>query len=236
MPQQLLGARPVFGFHENAAHEVPRLHRDVRGQQRVGGLGGNLEYGGHGFVFSPGGLLGQHLHHRAAQAPARITRSSGTRSQHLLFPNLGSLQVLPNVGLPAVALSADHLRTHPVGGAGHGADAGARHADGLEPLTGAEISEFHVARRVPEDVGAWDAEFPQISGGSHGPWENISTPPSPTFDVPVDDHVAVQVGHAFQDLPRVLPGHVFRQGAVGLQLVFDGTLERKQLSGQSPSG
>lgn len=50
-----------------------------------------------------------------------------------------------------------------------------------------------------------------------------------TFDVPVDDHVAVQVGHAFQDLPRVLPGHIFRQCTVGLQLVFDGTLEKKRL-------
>lgn len=142
------------------------------------------------------------------------------------------MQVLPNISLPAVALSTDHLRTHPVGGAGHGADPGARHADGLEPLTGAEISKFHVAYRVPEDVGTWDPEFPQISGGSHVTWENIGHS-SPTFDVPVDDHVAVQVGHAFQDLPRVLPGHIFRQCTVGLQLVFDGTLERKQLLGKS---
>lgn len=57
-------------------------------------------------------------------------------------------------------------------------------------------------------------------------------PPSPTFNVPVDDHVAVEVGHAFQDLPGVLPGHAFRQSSVGLQLVFDGTLEEPR--GQTP--
>lgn len=74
MPEQLFGARSVFGFHKNAAQEVPPLLRDVRGQQRVGGLGGNLEYGGHGFVFGPRGLLGQHLHHCAAQAPGRKAR------------------------------------------------------------------------------------------------------------------------------------------------------------------
>lgn len=69
------------------------------------------------------------------------------------------LQVLPDISLPAVALSTDHLRAHPVGGAGHRADAGARHADGLQPLAGTEISELHVARRVPEDVGTWEPEL-----------------------------------------------------------------------------
>lgn len=49
----------------------------------------------------------------------------------------------------------------------------------------------------------------------------------PTFDVSVDDHVAVQVGHAFQDLPAVAPRHLFRQRSVRLQLVLDGALERR---------
>lgn len=45
-----------------------------------------------------------------------------------------------------------------------------------------------------------------------------------TFDVSVDDHVAVQVGHPFQDLPGVAPRHVFRQRSVRLQLVLNGAL------------
>ena len=45
-----------------------------------------------------------------------------------------------------------------------------------------------------------------------------------TFDVSVHDHVAVQVGHALQDLTRVAPRHVFRQRSVRLQLVLDGAL------------
>lgn len=68
-------------------------------------------------------------------------------------------------------------------------------------------------------------------------WENVWHA-SPTFDVPVDDHVAVQVGHAFQDLPRVLPGHIFRQRTVGLQLVLDRTLEKEPPLGENtpPTG
>lgn len=69
MSEQLLGARPVFGLHEDAADEVPGLVGDVRGQQRVGGLRGDLEDGRHGLVLSPGRLLSQHLHHRTAEAP-----------------------------------------------------------------------------------------------------------------------------------------------------------------------
>lgn len=45
-----------------------------------------------------------------------------------------------------------------------------------------------------------------------------------TFDVSVDDHVAVQVRHPLQDLPRVAPRHVFCQRAVRLQLVLNGAL------------
>lgn len=37
-----------------------------------------------------------------------------------------------------------------------------------------------------------------------------------TFDVSVDDHVTVQVGHPLQDLPGVTPRHVFRQRSVRL--------------------
>lgn len=36
-----------------------------------------------------------------------------------------------------------------------------------------------------------------------------------TLDVPVDNHVAVQVGHALQDLPGVFPGHTLRESSVG---------------------
>lgn len=81
MSEQLLGARPVFGLHKDAVDEVSRLLRDVRGEQRVGGLGGDLEYGGHGFIFSPGGLFGEHLHHGAAQTPA------SRRVQEKSFPH-----------------------------------------------------------------------------------------------------------------------------------------------------
>lgn len=37
-----------------------------------------------------------------------------------------------------------------------------------------------------------------------------------TFDVSVDDHVTVQVGHPFQDLAGVAPRHVFRQRSIRL--------------------
>lgn len=95
---------------------------------------------------------------------------------------------LPNISLPAVALPADHLRAHPVGGAGHGADPGAGHADGLQPLAGTEVPKFHVSRGVPEDVGPWGPEFSTDQLRLRG---RADKRPSPTFDVPVDDHVAV---------------------------------------------
>lgn len=71
MSEQLLGTGPVFGLHENAADEVPCLVGGVRGQQRVGRLGGDLEYGRHRLVFSPRRLFCQHLHHRATEAPVK---------------------------------------------------------------------------------------------------------------------------------------------------------------------
>lgn len=42
-----------------------------------------------------------------------------------------------------------------------------------------------------------------------------------TLDVSVDDHVAVQVAHTFQYLPRVFTCDIFRQSTVRLQLVFN---------------
>lgn len=71
MSEQLLSTGPVFGLHKNAANEVPCLVGGARGQQRVGGLGGDLEYGRHGLVFSPRRLFCQHLHHRTTKAPVK---------------------------------------------------------------------------------------------------------------------------------------------------------------------
>lgn len=50
-----------------------------------------------------------------------------------------------------------------------------------------------------------------------------------TFDVSVDDHVAVQVRDPLQDLPGVAARHVFRQRSVRLQLVLDGSLRAKKV-------
>lgn len=72
-PEQLLCAGPVFGLHKDAAYEVPCLLGGVRGQRRVGGLGGDLEYGRHGLEFSPRGLFRQHLYHRTTEAPVKET-------------------------------------------------------------------------------------------------------------------------------------------------------------------
>lgn len=41
------------------------------------------------------------------------------------------------------------------------------------------------------------------------------------------NHVAVQVGDSLQDLPAVSPGHLLRQGPVGLQLVLYRALKVK---------
>ena len=50
-----------------------------------------------------------------------------------------------------------------------------------------------------------------------------------TFDVSVDDHVAVQVRDPLQDLPGVAARHVFRQRSVRLQLVLNGALRAKKV-------
>lgn len=41
-----------------------------------------------------------------------------------------------------------------------------------------------------------------------------------TFNVPVDDHIAVQVEDSLQDLPGVLPRDVLGQSTVSFQLVL----------------
>lgn len=69
--EQLLGRRSLAGLHKNAPQEVPAVLRDVGGQLRIGGLGRNLENGGHGFILCPRWFLRQHLYHSAAQAPGR---------------------------------------------------------------------------------------------------------------------------------------------------------------------
>lgn len=66
------------------------------------------------------------------------------------------MNLSPDISLPAVAFSTDHLWTHPVGGAGHRADPSSRHADGLKPFAGTKISKLHVSLRVPQDVGTLD--------------------------------------------------------------------------------
>lgn len=71
MSEQLLSTGPVFGLHKDAADKVPCLVGGVRGQQWVGGLGGDLEYCCHGFVFSPRRLFCQHLYHCTTKAPAK---------------------------------------------------------------------------------------------------------------------------------------------------------------------
>lgn len=71
MSEQLLSTRPVFGLHKDAADEVPCLVRGVQGQQWVGGLSGDLEYGCHGLIFSPWRFFCQHLHHCTTKAPAK---------------------------------------------------------------------------------------------------------------------------------------------------------------------
>lgn len=73
MPQQLLGTRPVFGLHEDAADEVPGLVRGARREQRVGRLRGDLKYRRHGFKLGPRRLFCEHLNHSAAEAPAEKT-------------------------------------------------------------------------------------------------------------------------------------------------------------------
>lgn len=54
-----------------------------------------------------------------------------------------------------------------------------------------------------------------------------------TFNVPVDNHIAVQVEDSLQDLPGVLPSDVLRQSTVRFQLVLYRTLERGNI-GQQP--
>lgn len=69
--EQFLSTGPVFGFHKNAADKVPCLVGSVRGQKRVSGLGGDLEYRCHGLIFSPRWLFCQHFDHCATKTPTK---------------------------------------------------------------------------------------------------------------------------------------------------------------------
>lgn len=69
----------------------------------------------------------------------------------LCFPS----PTLPDVSFPAVSLPVYHFGAHPVGGASDRLDSCSRHADGLDPLAGSEVSELDVPRRVSQDVGTW---------------------------------------------------------------------------------
>lgn len=56
------------------------MFRYVGGQLGVRGLRGDFEDRCHGLVLCPGGLLCQHLHHGAAQAPAKQTGKNTVRT------------------------------------------------------------------------------------------------------------------------------------------------------------
>lgn len=93
VPEQLFCRRPLLGLHEDPFEELPAVVRHVGGQDGVSGLRGNLKDGRHGLELCPRRSLSQHLHDGAADTP--------------------------DVCLPAVTLSADHLWAHPVRGTGH---------------------------------------------------------------------------------------------------------------------
>lgn len=69
VPQELVGRRPLLRLYKDPFEEFPAVVRHVSGKHRVGGLSGDLKNGGHGFEFSPGRSLGQHLHDSTADAP-----------------------------------------------------------------------------------------------------------------------------------------------------------------------
>lgn len=85
--------------------------------------------------------------------------------------------------LPAIALPSDYFEAHIVGSANDRTHACAPHPDAQQMLTGPKFPQVHIPIRVSEDV------------------RNVS------------NHVAVQIGHALQDLPGVFPGHTLHQGS-----------------------
>lgn len=69
VPQELVGRRSLLRLYKDPFEKFPAVVRHVSGKYRVGGLSGDLKNGGHGFKFSPGRSLGQHLDNSAANAP-----------------------------------------------------------------------------------------------------------------------------------------------------------------------
>lgn len=128
---------------------------------------------------------------------------------------------LPHVSLASITLPADHFRAHPVGGTSHRANSRPRHADGLESLASTEVSQFHIACRVSQDVSTWGMVRNNIPLSNSAPSQKserllvlslLYRSPGhvqvDTFDVAMHNHIAVKVGHPIKDLLGVLPGHV----------------------------
>lgn len=69
VPQELVRGRPLLRLYKDPFEEISAVVRHVSGEHRVGGLSGDLKNGGHGFKFSPGWSLSQHLHDSAADTP-----------------------------------------------------------------------------------------------------------------------------------------------------------------------
>lgn len=89
-PEQLISRRPLLRLHEDPLQELPAVVRHVSGKHGVGGLSGDLKDGRHGFELGPGGSLGQHLHHRAANAP-----SNDSKQRHFCCETASSPGVHP---------------------------------------------------------------------------------------------------------------------------------------------
>lgn len=53
--------------------------------------------------------------------------------------------VLPDISLSPISFPINHFRAHPVGGASDRLNACARHADGLDPLAGPEVTKLHIS-------------------------------------------------------------------------------------------
>lgn len=153
VPQKLVGRRSQLRLHKDPLEEFPAVVRHVSGKHRVGGLSGDLKNGGHGFKLSPGRSLSQHLHNGAANAPFKTKEKESGREKTSASESVTASRVSPYVRLPAVALPADHLRAHPVGGASHRHDARPGQADGLKPPAGPEISQLDISHRVTKNVG-----------------------------------------------------------------------------------
>lgn len=69
VPQEFVRGRPLLRLYKDPFEEISAVVRHVSREHRVGGLSGDLKDGRHGFKFSPGRSLSQHLHDSAANAP-----------------------------------------------------------------------------------------------------------------------------------------------------------------------